>query len=133
MGSPAAARAELESLLKACKLDVTLTSAAPLWRDAARDDVAATGVPAIDTALGGGLRRGHLSEIVGARSSGRTSVLCRALAQATSRGELAALIDPCDRFDPLSADAMGVDLSRLLWVRDTGELHFDPILDKVGP
>jgi len=128
-----AARAELESLLKARKLDVTLTSAAPLWRDADTvtptgvagiDDVAATGVAAIDTALGGGLRRGHLSEIVGARSSGRTSVMCRALAHATGRGELAALIDPCDRFDPISADAMGVDLSRLLWVRDTGDPHF---------
>jgi hypothetical protein len=137
MGSPAAARAELESLLKARKLDVTLTSAAPLWRDAssgtdaidtvaptgvaAIDKVAPTGVTAIDAALGGGLRRGHLSEIVGARSSGRTSVMCRALAQATGRGELAALIDPCDRFEPVSADAVGVDLSRLLWVRDTGD------------
>jgi hypothetical protein len=124
-----AARAELESLLKARKLDVTLTSAAPLWRDAssgavAIDTVAPTGVAAIDAALGGGLRRGHLSEIVGARSSGRTSVMCRALAQATGRGELAALIDPCDRFDPVSADAVGVDLSRLLWVRDTGDPHF---------
>ena len=125
MGLPAA-RAELESLLKARKLDVTLTSAAPLWREASSgadggDQVAPTGVTAIDIALGGGLRRGHLSEIVGAPSSGRTSVLCRALAQATGRGELAALIDPCDRFDPVSADSAGVDLSRLLWVRDTGD------------
>ena len=129
MRSPAA-RAELESLLKARKLDNTLTSAAPLWRHppqdapggtADPDAVAVTGVAAIDTALGGGLRRGQLSEIVGVRSSGRTSVLCRALAHATARGELTALIDPCDRFDPGSAEAMGVDLSRLLWVRDTGD------------
>lgn len=137
MRSPAA-RAELESLLKARKLDITLTSAAPLWRNshsagvidptavaatgvAAIDKVAPTGVTAIDDALGGGLRRGQLSEIVGARSSGRTSVLCCALAHATARGELTALIDPCDRFDPTSAEAMGVDLSRLLWVRDTGD------------
>jgi recombination protein RecA len=124
VGSPAAARAELESLLRARKLDVTLTSTASLWRDQLKDaihDVAPTGVAAIDTALGGGLRRGQLSEIVGARSSGRTSVLCRALAGATDRGELTALIDPCDRFDPASAAAVGVDLSRLLWVRDTGD------------
>ena len=127
MGSSAASRAELESLLRARKLDVTLTSAAPLWRtptdrDPAGDDaVAATGVQAMDEALGGGLCRGQLSEIVGARSSGRTSVMCRALAQATTRGELAALIDPCDRFDPASAADVGVDLSRLLWVRDTGD------------
>lgn len=123
MGSPAASRADLESLLRVRKLDVTLTSAAPLWRTAAggEDDVAATGVAAIDEALGGGLRRGQLSEIVGGRSSGRTSVMCRTLAAATARGELTALIDPCDRFDPASAAAAGVDLSQLLWVRDTGD------------
>jgi recombination protein RecA len=124
VGSPAASRAELELLLKARKLDVTLTSAAPLWRASAvhrEEAVAATGVAAIDEALGGGLGRGQVSEIVGARSSGRTSLTCRALAAATARGELTALIDPCDRFDPASAAAVGVELSRLLWVRDTGD------------
>jgi hypothetical protein len=32
-----------------------------------------------------------------------------------------ALIDTCDRFDPASAEASGLDLSKLLWVRDTGD------------
>lgn len=112
-------RAELESLLRARKLDVTLTSPAS-WTGAPRE-VASTGVAALDEALDGGIARGHLSEIVGARSSGRTSVLCRILAAAAARGEAVALIDACDRFDPLSADAAGLDLSRLLWVRDTGD------------
>jgi hypothetical protein len=48
-------------------------------------------------------------------------VLCRILAAAAARGEAVALIDTCDRFDPLSADAAGLDLSTLLWVRDTGD------------
>ena len=113
------ARAHLESLLRARKLDVTLTSSAP-WAGAGRD-VAPTGVAQIDDALGGGLARGHLSEIVGSRSSGRTSVLCRMLAAAAERGEAVALLDTCDRFDPASAGAAGVDLSKLLWVRDTGD------------
>ncbi len=112
-----AARAQLETLLRARKLDVTLTSAAP-W--AARD-AAPTGIAQIDDALGGGLARGHLSEIVGSRSSGRTSVICRILAAAAERGEAVALIDTCDRFDPACAEAAGVDLSTLLWVRDTGD------------
>lgn len=114
-----AARAQLESLLRARKLDVTLTTAAP-WAGAARD-VAPTGIAQIDDAMGGGLARGHLSEIVGSRSSGRTSVLCRLLAAAAARGEAVALIDACDRFDPASAHAAGVDLSKLLWVRDRGD------------
>jgi hypothetical protein len=119
------ARAELESLLRARKLDVTLTSTAPLGPTAVcapgADDLATTGVPAIDAALGGGLRRGQVSEIVGGRSSGRTAAVCCALGAAVSRGELVALVDTCDRFDPQSAVATGLDLSRLLWIRDTGD------------
>jgi len=114
-----AARAHLESLLRERKLDVTLTSAAP-WACVTRD-VASTGITRIDDELEGGLARGHLSEIVGLRSSGRTSVLCRILAAAAERGEATALIDTCDRFDPASAAAAGVDLAKLLWVRDTGD------------
>jgi hypothetical protein len=115
------ARADLESLLRARKLDVTLTSAAP-WRDArAQEDLAPTGVATLDAALGGGLRRGHISELVGLRSSGRTTMMCRALAAAASRGEMVALIDTCDRFDPSSAADTGLDLSRLLWIRETGD------------
>ncbi len=98
------ARSHIESLLKARKLDVTLTSEAPLrWSmpgAVSVEDLASTGVPSIDAGLAGGLRRGHLSEIIGGRSSGRSTVVCRALAAAVSRGELVALVDTCDRFDP---------------------------------
>jgi hypothetical protein len=40
-----------------------------------------------------------------------------ALAAATRRGESVALIDTFDRFDPPTAHACGMDLSKLLWVR----------------
>ena len=40
-----------------------------------------------------------------------------ALAQATGRREVCALVDASDSFDPASAVASGVDLERLLWVR----------------
>lgn len=119
-----ARRAELESLLRARKLDVTLTTTAA-WASTAQASVAEylapTGVAALDAALGGGLGRGHLSEIVGARSSGPTTVLCQLCAAAAGRGELVALVDTCDRFDPASAAAAGVDVSTLLWIRDTGD------------
>jgi DNA-binding transcriptional regulator YdaS (Cro superfamily) len=113
------ALAHLESLLRAKKLDLTLTSSAPWHRGA--EDRASTGVPAIDRAIGGGLARGQLSEIVGPRSAGRTTLLCHTLATAAARGEAVALVDPNDRFDPGSASAIGVDLSRLLWVRGMGD------------
>ena len=114
-----AARAELESLLRARKLDITLTSAAP-WTDRPRD-VSPTGIATLDAALGGGLARGQLSEVVGPRSSGRTTIVCRMLAAAAARGEAVAIVDACDRFDPASAEAAGLDLGKLLWVRDTGD------------
>jgi hypothetical protein len=75
-----------------------------------------TGVLALD-ALTGGLPRGALSEIAGPASSGRTGVMISALAAATRRQEVCALVDANDSFDPASAQAAGVDLPRLLWVR----------------
>ena len=115
-----AARAELETLLRARKLDVTLTSA-PSWRAPDEERLAPTGSPALDALLDGGLRRGHLSEIVGARSSGGWTLIAAIAAAATGRGEVVAIVDTWDRFDPASAAAAGVDLRRLLWIRDTGQ------------
>jgi len=54
-------------------------------------------------------------------SSGCTSVMLSALAEATAmRQECCALVDASNAFDPVSAEAAGVDLSRLLWVRCSG-------------
>jgi len=107
-------RAALESLLRERKLDVTLTAAGEI---APPERLAATGDAALDASLGGGLRRGHLSEIAGPASSGRSSVAVTALAAAAERGEAVALVDACDTFDPASAAARGLALERLLWVR----------------
>ena len=114
-----AARAHLESLLRARKLDVTLTTAAP-WQKPAEDRVGATGWPVLDGALGGGLPRGHLSEVIGSRSSGRWSLTVAVAAAATQRGEIAAIVDTHDRFDPVSSAAAGLDLQRMLWIRESG-------------
>jgi hypothetical protein len=81
------------------------------------DAVAPLHTDALDRALAGGLPRGQVSEVVGPASSGRTSVAWAALAAATRRGESVALIDTFDRFDPPTAHACGIALSRLLWVR----------------
>jgi hypothetical protein len=77
----------------------------------------ATHVPELDRLQGGGLRRGSLLEVQGERSSGRFAIGLAALAAATQGGEAAALIDAGDHLDPQGAEAAGVRLSRLLWVR----------------
>lgn len=84
-----------------------------------REDILPTTIDAIDTLLGGGLRRGKVVELVARRAAGRFSIVMSALAAATSAGEAAALIDVNDHFDPQLAEAAGVDLHRLLWVRPT--------------
>lgn len=77
----------------------------------------ATGLDAVDRLLGGGFPRGHLSEISGPTSAGRTSLALVLLECATRSGELAAVVDPGDTFDPASAARAGVALERVLWAR----------------
>ncbi len=103
-------RAHLESSLNE-RLSSTL-----LLRERQAPLTVPIGVPALDE-LTGGLPRGALSEIAGPPSSGRTGVMLAALAGATCRQEICALVDATDSFDPASAERAGVDLSRLLWVR----------------
>jgi len=111
------ARADLETLLRSRHLDRTLTTALPAPEPDPEYACGPTGVPALDARLGGGLPRGQLSEIIGARSSGRVSLLLSMIAAATARGELVALIDALDMFDVESAANAGVALDRLLWIR----------------
>jgi len=69
------------------------------------------------------LPEGAITEIYGPRSSGRATLLHAALAAATNAGELCALIDAADAFDPCSASHAGVHLNRLLWVRSHHDAH----------
>jgi recombination protein RecA len=90
--------------------------AAPFaYRDRHVVEAVSTGIAEIDS-LAGGLPRGALTEIFGPACSGRTSLLFSALAARTAH-EACALIDGCDAFDPHSAEAAGVELKQLLWVR----------------
>jgi hypothetical protein len=65
---------------------------------------------------------GQLSEIVGPRSSGATSLLLALLARTTAAGRLAAVVDTWDSFDPTGAAEAGADLHALLWVRCGGRV-----------
>ena len=64
--------------------------------------------------------RGHLSEIVGPRSAGGSSLVTALLARATAAGDLVALVDGADTFDPAGAAAAGAELRSLCWVRGSG-------------
>src|ERR1700682_4013512 len=96
----------------------SLAAVVPASRLALRlaPEMVSSGIPQLDL-LTGGIARGCLTEICGTASSGRTSVLLFALARATQRGEVCALVDASDAFNPASAVAAGMGMSRLLWVR----------------
>ena len=86
------------------------------YRDRKIVETVPAGIPEIDS-LAGGLPRGGLTEICGPSCSGRTSLLISALAERTAHAEVCALVDGRDAFDPQSAEAAGVELKQLLWVR----------------
>lgn len=124
---PATCRADVEALLRAKQLDRTLVPVTKGSGTAMAVEAMTTGLIELDQQLGGGIPLGQISEIVGPRSSGRTSLLMAMLAATTARGELAALVDTFDMFDVESMAAAGVRLDRLLWVRgDTSTSAFPP-------
>ena len=61
--------------------------------------------------------RGAISEILGTSSSGRTALAQSMIATATRAGEVSALVDCDDTFDPLSARNAGAKLGQLLWIQ----------------
>jgi len=75
-----------------------------------------SGIPALDAAIGG-LPRGAIIEIFGTPSSGKSSLALSILAGRIENGEVCALVDGTDAFDPESGAAAGIDMRRLLWVR----------------
>src|SRR3954468_5109446 len=81
-----------------------------------RPEMLSSGIAEVD-AITGGIPRGCLSEICGAASSGKTSLLLAAMTAATLQNESCVLIDASDSFDPESAAAAGMEFSKLLWVR----------------
>jgi recombination protein RecA len=86
------------------------------YRDRPLVEAVPAGIGPVDF-LTGGFPRGSLTEIYGPPCSGRTSLLISTLASRTAASEVCALVDARDSFDPTSAEAAGVKLKHLLWVR----------------
>src|SRR6266700_6908666 len=67
--------------------------------------------------------RGSIAEIAGSQSSGKTSLALSLLAKLTAVGEICAVVDSTNSFDPCSAVLAGVELENLLWVKCGGRLE----------
>lgn len=79
------------------------------------------GIDALDEELGGGLPRGAVTEIIGPAGQGAQWLAVRALAACGAQAM--AWVDPAATLYPPGLAAMGVDLSRLLLVRDPNARH----------
>ena len=84
----------------------------------------ATGLPAIDGAIGGGLPKGSITELSSSQVSAGSALLLYALLQNAQRdGYFLALVDGRDSFDPSALGGLGNRrLRNLLWVRCTKAL-----------
>ena len=67
--------------------------------------------------------RGSLVDISGGAASGKTAIALSLLAKLTVDGEICAVVDSSNGFDPISAATAGVLLENLLWVRCEGNVE----------
>ena len=74
-----------------------------------------TGSLTLDMALGvGGIPKGRIVEIYGPESSGKTTLALHCVAEVQKSGGNAAYIDGENALDPVSAEALGIDIDELL-------------------
>lgn len=86
-------------------------------------DTCSTGSLTLDMALGvGGLPYGRIVEIFGPESSGKTTMMLHVIAAAQKEGKTCSFIDAEHAFDPVYAQALGVDIKSLYFSQpDDGE------------
>ncbi|MGD9564208.1 MAG: hypothetical protein AB7F88_15055 [Pyrinomonadaceae bacterium] len=68
-------------------------------------------------------KRGSLAEFAGGPSTGKTSIMLSLLSKLTRAGEICAVVDSANGFDPCSAVTSGVEIENLLWVRCSGSIE----------
>ena len=112
------ALARLESRWGSAAVRVGLPTSDDEPSGSAADSIVPTGFARLDALLGpGGLPRTATASFRGGRSSGKTALALHCLAQAQLRGAIVCFVDLNRIFDPLEAEARGVDLRWLLVCR----------------
>ncbi len=73
--------------------------------------------------IGVAFTRGSVVELSGEPSAGKTSLMLSLLSKLTQTGEICAVVDSANSFDPCSAVSSGVEIENLLWVKCGGDLE----------
>ena len=69
------------------------------------------------------LLRGSLTEFTGETSTGKTSLVFMLLSALTQKGEICAVVDLNNSFNPQSAKACNIVLENLLWIKCGGNVE----------
>ena len=106
-----------------------------LWNSEAsrKPDTIPSGFLSMDAALQiGGLPRGHIVEVFGPESVGKSTIALQAIAAAQHAGCQAVYVDAEGAFDAAYAARLGIDLNSLLFIRpENGEQAFRILLKLV--
>lgn len=88
-----------------------------------------TGLPSLDWAIGlGGVPRGRITEIVGDKSTGKTTLAMTMIAHAQSLGLKCVFVDAENALNFSKADSLGVNLDKLTVLHASfGEEYLDEI------
>jgi len=98
-----------------------------LGKDAKLDRIS-TGIPQVDTAIGGGLPLGRVVEFYGYPSAGKTLIALKTIAEAQKQGLACIYVDIEKVFDEEWATLLGVDVKKLTLLqvdKNQGENLFD--------
>jgi recombination protein RecA len=88
------------------------------------------GVLSVDWLLGGGFARGRYTELFGSSNVGKNSLAYRLIGNAQDMGLQACFFNTEDKFEPVYAEHLGVDLRRLSMVeQDDMERAGNQLLD----
>lgn len=93
----------------------------------------ASGSLTLDAVLGGGIPVGRIIEIYGPEGSGKTAIALACAAGIQRRGGNVVFVDAENAFDPIFAEAVGVNVDELvMFVPDTAEQALDGVYDLVS-
>lgn len=117
----------IQDLLDAIRKDHGDGSVTLLDGKSVQVPVISSGSVSLDDILGpGGYPKGRIVEIFGPESSGKTTIALHAIAEAQAAGGVVAFIDAEHALDMKYAEALGVDIKRLVFSQpDYGEQALD--------
>ncbi len=87
-----------------------------------------TGLPKLDAIIGGGIARGRITELVGNKSTGKTTLALTFIRECQKKGLRCVFADAENALNFQRAEELGVDLDKMTVIHaDCGEAYLDEV------